>query len=198
MIELQNKIIQWADEKGLSNPSSVDSELVTSQYLKLLDKFGDLSNSILKDKSPKEEIGECLLSIIILSTQLNVELDFSQFKDGLLDKEDKKKKLLYITKALGGLSEYIIMLHNNQNFKSTLKVLTLVIEGFIYLIIEQLYNLSQIYNLSFEECLQLVYDKIKNIDGVIFEGAFIKSSDPMFQTVCATLAARRVHFYNNF
>jgi NTP pyrophosphatase (non-canonical NTP hydrolase) len=195
MIELQNKIIQWADEKGLSNPSSVDSELVTSQYLKLLDKFGDLSNSILKDKSPKEEIGECLLSIIILSKQLNIELDFSKLKDKFLD---KKESLLYTTNLLGRLSEYIIILRNSQTFKFTLKTLDYAIEGFIYLIIEQLYNLSQIYNLSFEECLQLVYDKIKNIDGVIFEGAFIKSSDPMFQTVCATLAARRVHFYNNF
>jgi NTP pyrophosphatase (non-canonical NTP hydrolase) len=195
MIELQNKIIQWADEKGLSDPASVDGELVTSQYLKLLDKFGDLSNSILKDKSPKEEIGECLVSIIILSKQLNIELDFSKLKDKFLD---KKESLLYTTNLLGRLSEYIIILYNSQNFKSTLKILDYVIEGFIYSIMEQLYNLSQIYNLSFEECLQLVYDKIKNIDGVIFEGAFIKSSDPMFQTVCATLAARRVHFYNNF
>jgi hypothetical protein len=195
MIELQNKIIQWADEKGLSDPASVDGELVTSQYLKLLDKFGDLSNSILKDKSPKEEIGECLVSIIILSKQLNIELDFSKLKDKFLD---KKESLLYTTNLLGRLSEYIIILYSSQNFKSTLKTLDYAIESFIYSIIEQLYNLSQIYNLSFEDCLQLVYDRIKNIDGVIFEGAFIKSSDPMFQTVCATLAARRVHFYNNF
>jgi NTP pyrophosphatase (non-canonical NTP hydrolase) len=195
MIELQNKIIQWADEKGLSDPASVDSELVASQYLKLLDKFGDLSNSILKDKSPKEELGECLVSIIILSKQLNIELDFSKLKDKFLD---KKESLLYTTNLLGRLSEYIIILYSSQNFKSTLKTLDYAIESFIYSIIEQLYNLSQIYNLSFEDCLQLVYDRIKNIDGVIFEGAFIKSSDPMFQTVCATLAARRVHFYNNF
>ena len=47
--------------------------------------------------------------------------------------------------------------------------------------------------LTLTECLEYAYNEIKDRQGVMYEGTFVKSEDPMYETILATLAARRVH-----
>lgn len=69
-----NKLIlqvgYWAIEKGLIKP-----ENIKSQTLKVVEEVGELCGSILKQKDPKDDIGDILVTLIILSNQLNLTLE---------------------------------------------------------------------------------------------------------------------------
>ena len=69
---MKDKILEWAEPKGLLNP-----QIAPQQFIKLVEEVGELGSAILKDK--KEEIvdalGDIQVVLTILAKQLDLDLD---------------------------------------------------------------------------------------------------------------------------
>jgi NTP pyrophosphatase (non-canonical NTP hydrolase) len=65
----QDKVIQWAKEKGLINPNNINK-----QALKLTEEVGELASAIIKDKRIEQidAIGDIQVVLIILCQQLGI------------------------------------------------------------------------------------------------------------------------------
>lgn len=67
-----NSIINWADERGILNNATVDT-----QFIKLQEEIGELAISILKkDESLfKDSIGDCVVVLTILAKLKNMSIE---------------------------------------------------------------------------------------------------------------------------
>jgi len=63
------KVIKWANDRNLIKGS--DSK---SQTLKLMSEVGELADNINKQSDCKDDIGDCLVVLIILAAQLDTSL----------------------------------------------------------------------------------------------------------------------------
>lgn len=72
MNELNQKVLEWAEPKGL-----LKSENVSKQLLKLVEETGELSAAYLKNKPEeiKDAIGDIQVVLIILSAQLGLNYE---------------------------------------------------------------------------------------------------------------------------
>lgn len=69
MKEQINKVIQWAHDRNLIHGSDAKT-----QALKLMSEFGELADSINKQKDMRDDIGDCLVVLTIIATQHGLEL----------------------------------------------------------------------------------------------------------------------------
>lgn len=69
---MKEKILKWAEPKGLLNP-----EFAPKQFMKLVEEVGELSNAILKDDKAEQidALGDIQVVLIILAEQLGFDLD---------------------------------------------------------------------------------------------------------------------------
>ena len=70
MFDLINNVIDWARERNLIEGS--DSK---TQCLKLISEVGELADSINKQKNVADDIGDCLVVLIIIATQNNLHIN---------------------------------------------------------------------------------------------------------------------------
>ena len=73
-----NSIIEWADERGILNNATVDT-----QFIKLQEEIGELAISILKkDESLfKDSIGDCVVVLTILAKLKNMSIEKGEAPD---------------------------------------------------------------------------------------------------------------------
>jgi len=64
MIELFEKVSEWAHERNLINGSDTKS-----QTLKLMSEVGELADNINKGADCRDDIGDCLVVLTILAEQ---------------------------------------------------------------------------------------------------------------------------------
>ena len=69
MRDLINKVIDWANDRNLIRGSDAKT-----QALKLMSEFGELADSINKQKDMRDDIGDCLVVLTIIATQHNLDL----------------------------------------------------------------------------------------------------------------------------
>jgi NTP pyrophosphatase (non-canonical NTP hydrolase) len=74
--ELKDKILAWAERKSLI-PGNPDK-----QALKLMEEAGELAGALLKNNQDKiiDGIGDCLVVLIILAEQLDLQPEACLFK----------------------------------------------------------------------------------------------------------------------
>jgi len=140
--QLQELVLEWAWEKNLLFP-----ENAPKQKLKLIEECGELARAILKNdvKEQKDAIGDIFVVLIILSEQLELELDFD-LTTGYMEKLD-----FNITRLI-----------DSAYFECT-KL------SFGYLV-----ELSLRLNISLVECANIAYNEIKDRTGKTVNGTFIK------------------------
>ena len=61
---LFSKIVEWAKDRNL-----IEGSTCKDQTLKLVQEVGELSDSICKQKSPIDDIGDCIVVLTILAEQ---------------------------------------------------------------------------------------------------------------------------------
>ena len=69
MKDLITKVQQWAIDRNL-----VEGSDAKSQFHKLIQECGELSDSICKDKNASDDIGDILVVLIIICQQLKLDL----------------------------------------------------------------------------------------------------------------------------
>ena len=89
MNELIKNIEDWSIDRGLNNASP------NKQILKVVEEVGEVAGALAKSDliNAKEEIGDVVVTLIILSQQLNIDL--YDCLDTAYDKiKDRKGKML--------------------------------------------------------------------------------------------------------
>lgn len=67
--DLKEKVLIWAEDKGI-----LSKEFAPKQFMKFIEESGELSRNILKGNDCKDDFGDVLVTLIILSEQLGYDL----------------------------------------------------------------------------------------------------------------------------
>lgn len=152
MIELQNKVIQWAEDKGIFEKSDP-----TSQFLKTISEVGELADAVNKNDLPeiKDAIGDTTVTLILHAKMTNSELKLN------IDELDITIGLSYACpkKLVEYLNIILGMVSTSNEYSS---------------VIFQLNLIAEYYGWTLQECLQSAYDVISKRTGRMENGVFIK------------------------
>lgn len=156
------KITQWANDRNLIKGSTP-----AKQGLKLMSEYGELCDAVAKHdlEAIKDAIGDIGVVMCIISEQYG----FSTIEDaqiGAKKASDVDQSVISLADVLSG-----VILNDR-----------LTIDGWY-----MLNSIAKAFNFSLEQCLEHAYNEIKDRKGVMFEGVFVKESDPSYNAVVAKL-----------
>ena len=166
MKELILKVEQWAQDRNLINGCKP-----IDQAMKLFSEAGELADNIGKGRDIKDDVGDVLVVLIVISKQLGATLtafDAPQWA------EDTNKKLML--KLNGSLVEFIEWAEY-KSFPS----------GIVKRILNILNGIARNHKTTLEECLSVAYNDIKDRKGIMHNGTFIKSTDPVYDSIVKSI-----------
>lgn len=162
MNELILKIEQWAEDRNL-----IEGSDPLSQAMKLFSEAGELADNIGKGRCVKDDIGDVLVVLTIITKQLGKSLSDFNFK-GLEWAEGSNKELALV--LFNTLPEIVGYAHNAQFFHI----------GLFKRAINTLNAIAKNHDTSLFACLDVAYNDIKTRKGIMHDGIFIKESDPRY------------------
>ena len=166
MKELILKVEQWAQDRNLINECKP-----IDQAMKLFSEAGELADNIGKGRDIKDDVGDVLVVMIIIAKQLGATLSSFNAPEWA---EDTNKKLLL--KLQGSLVDYVEFAQY-KSFPS----------GIVKRILNILNGIAQNHKTTLEECLSVAYNDIKDRKGIMHNGTFIKSTDPVFDSIVKSI-----------
>lgn len=166
MKELILKVEQWAQDRNLINGCKP-----IDQAMKLFSEVGELADNIGKGRDIKDDVGDVLVVMIIIAKQLGATLSSFNAPEWA---EDTNKKLLL--KLQGSLVEYAEWAEY-KSFPS----------GIVKRILNILNGIAQNHKTTLEECLSVAYNDIKDRKGIMHNGTFIKSTDPVYESILKSI-----------
>lgn len=150
LIQLQKKIIQWADEKGILEKATPEK-----QFLKFIEETGELARAILKQDSDEyiDSLGDIFVTIVIHAELCEKDLKIRSFR--CLKNEG------YDTRFRSMVNEVYLCRHY------------LAVED-----IYNIYLLNRKLSLgkSFSQCVEVAYNVIADRTGEMKNGTFVKDS----------------------
>ena len=163
--DLIKKIEQWAEDRNIIKGSKP-----IDQAMKLFSEFGELADNVGKGRDCRDDIGDCAVVLIIMCRQLGIPTIDSIQKDN-----DSYSIKEYVTWAGYWMCSWVSSgMSNNEEL------------GFIF---SNLINIAQLSNTTLEECVAIAYNDIKDRKGVVYNGVFIKESDPAYQDTLDNIEA---------
>ena len=168
--DLIQKIEQWAEDRNIIKGSKP-----IDQAMKLFSEFGELADNVGKGRDCRDDIGDVFVVLTIMAKQTGMNIFDSVNKKGFpLDESIKV--------IVGRLSEQLttLALFSQEN---RLPIFALN-NAISYLKLICLIN-----RYTLEECVQIAYNDIKDRKGVMFNGVFIKESDPAYQDALDNIEA---------
>ena len=166
MKELILKVEQWAQDRNLINGCKP-----IDQAMKLFSEAGELADNIGKGRDIKDDVGDVLVVLIVISKQLGATLSSFNAPEWA---EDTNKKLLL--KLQGSLVEYAEWAEY-KSFPS----------GIVKRILNILNGIARNHKTTLEECLSVAYNDIKDRKGIMHNGTFIKSTDPVYDSIVKSI-----------
>ena len=166
MKELILKVEQWAQDRNLINGCKP-----IDQAMKLFSEAGELADNIGKGRDIKDDVGDVLVVMIIISKQLGATLSSFNAPEWA---EDTNKKLLL--KLQGSLVDYVEFAEY-KSFPS----------GIVKRILNILNGIARNHKTTLEECLSVAYNDIKDRKGIMHNGTFIKSTDPVYDSIVKSI-----------
>lgn len=149
---------QWAKDRNLT------SSTVQVQALKGLSELGELADNLAKGKCIKDDIGDnCVVAVIV----------------NLLNAVPSKLNTGYARSIPA--AEIVGEAAYNWGYYLTENSLVPMD------IPELMWELCQVKGLNFKECLTTAWNDIKDRKGVLYEGVFIKDTDPRYAEVIKLL-----------
>ena len=147
MNELQQKIIKWAEDKGIFEKSDP-----TSQFLKTIEELGELASAVNKNDLPeiKDAIGDVTVTQILLA----------EMQDDAIDLDDE---IIWdfsnIKTAVVDLTTYLYEAFRSSEYDDAIQILN---------------TIANHYGWTLQECLQSAYDVISKRTGKMENGVFVK------------------------
>jgi NTP pyrophosphatase (non-canonical NTP hydrolase) len=169
MNELIAKIEQWAEDRNIIKGSKP-----IDQAMKLFSEFGELADNVGKGRDCRDDIGDCVVVLIIMCAQIG--FDFNDCKDvDFCEGISTKQKIIELMTALSAFA------YNCDQYKDARSGLFESMSALKLICTDLGYTL--------EECVKIAYDDIKDRRGVLVNGVFIKESDPAYQDALDNIEA---------
>lgn len=175
-----NELIE--NVKGWSTAKEIDKASPLAQMLKLNEEWGELNAGKAKSDKPKLEdsIGDVLVVLIILSQQMQFEnieqlVDPTQSGYGQYTPKDVSTDmlLLYGAKEIGLIASSLIDLIHNPGIINTRTQIQFHIRNLSGV----LYKAAINEDTDMVACLEIAWNEIKNRQGKMVDGVFVKDSD---------------------
>lgn len=174
--DLINLVVQWGHDRNLNAP-----ENLKAQTMKLVSEFGEIGMSLVQndDQEIVDGIGDVLVVAIIIGQQLGLPVG----SDTISQSEDPAHDGLryeYASACLGLFVDAVLKGNDTRQVRALLGEF-----------IGAVYNFLKDWDIALpttaEECLAVAYEEIKDRKGIMFNGAFIKESDPRYTGALAEL-----------
>ena len=162
MNELIAKIEQWAEDRNIIKGSKP-----IDQAMKLFSEFGELAENVGKGRDCRDDIGDVFVVLTIMAAQLGI-------KTNALNQSSDVYDLKSAVAALGVELSYFAI---NQS------------EVWLNDAVRNLNSISGLSGYTLEECVTIAHNDIKDRKGVIYNGVFIKESDPAYQDALDNIEA---------
>lgn len=173
------KIHEWGVTRNIIGDASAES-----QVLKLNSGFGELARAVRDDTPLIDHIGDCGVVVMMLKGITgNYEPDSKTSTRkycilGTYSRMDTALQFASVSSAIGKMSEAISK--NKPLAELLVDVMT------------RLAVLASMNNLKFSECLAHAYAEIKDRDGVMYHGLFVKSTDSDYTYIKETIEKERL------
>lgn len=164
---------EWARARNL-----IDGSDPKSQTLKTVSEFGELAAAVYDgtDAETVDGIGDVLVTQIIVCAQLGVSFESAIVAADNMGTQGPKRAeyVLMCTGLLGKMADNVL---KGQK------------EGFHSNLVNFFHYLTMAFGSEFDiaDCLGMAYDEIKDRLGVMYNGAFIKSTDQAYASALAEL-----------
>lgn len=172
--DLIEKVRQWGEDRNLTDPANLKN-----QFLKLVSEFGEIGQGKHEGDNDKIEdgVGDSWVVCVILAEQLGFRLGEDDFERTYEFEEDA---LHLASSTLGLLADCIA--------KGEMAKARMELKHFV----KELCSFAYMETSGFYSCLSRAYQEIKNRKGVLYNGVFIKESDPRYESAKVELAAAKV------
>ena len=170
--ELIAAIEQWAEDRNIIKGSKP-----IDQAMKLFSEFGELADNVGKGRDCRDDIGDVFVVATIICAQNGNSISepmFSSNKRLLVDEGIKNN--------VARLGDNLISLSLSLSEKRIPCYLYSNIKGYLEVIAESI-------NTTLVDCVSIAYNDIKDRKGVMFNGVFIKDSDPAYQDALDNIEA---------
>lgn len=188
LIALAVAITQWANDRRI-----IREENLKGQFMKLVSEWGEVCSGFLRRDSAelKDGIGDTFVMLNNVAAIMGGDIC------GLMNNGNsvRSDSLIHFAARIGMLSDFVV---KNQRDEALAMLGELA---------NDLAFIAQGHGMPLVECVQAAYDEIKHRRGVMYNGTFIKESDPRYQgvmyelrheeltgcsPVCAAIAATQV------
>jgi len=166
--ELVVKAQQWAAERNFYAQTGATYE---GQWLKLMEECGELAGGLARNKQElvEDAIGDILVVLAVLDGFNSTETPAAQRMWN-----DSKPEIAYAMTTLQAyycVSEYLrSMLGGNPDYRPANRMLAYA----------ALMTIADAYLLTLDGCFLAAYNEIKYRKGVMYNGVFIKDTDPRY------------------
>lgn len=182
--ELIQKIYEWADARNLIKGSNA-----VDQGMKILSELGELADRGLARKNEKEVkdgIGDVAVVMTVIAGQVGLVDRVKDIVSKLPNKPENSgaDKLTNTKQKVLVLTQFIVqsIMAVDAKQKEAFE------NNFLPIIFSVLAVIASEENFTFNECLAQAYNDIKDRTGILWNGVFVKSTDPTYEDAVKAVA----------
>lgn len=169
MEQLIKQIEQWAEDRNIIKGSKP-----IDQAMKLFSEFGELADNVGKGRDCCDDIGDIFVVLTIMAAQTEVSIS-----DFIINADLENLCVKQYVVELGlSLNQFT---YNCDTSGDTSDDLIIALSC--------LSKIASLFNYALEECVKIAYNDIKDRKGVMYNGVFIKESDPAYEDALLNLEA---------
>jgi len=170
------QIHQWGVDRNI-----IGGGASRDQFLKLVEEFGEIAEGVLKAdyNEIKDGVGDTVVVATMIAGIEGIALDVEANDNTIYHVLVEDDIHHYMISTLGKIGGHIA-----RGRKAGLDV---ELNRLIVLLIHYCKRRC----LNFNQCLGEAYDEIKDRKGILYNGVFVKSTDPTYEDVVAKVEAER-------
>lgn len=161
MNELIAKIEQWAEERNIIKGSKP-----IDQAMKLFSEFGELADNVGKGRDCRDDIGDVFVVLVIICKQCDVDIN-SHYQGS-----ESSWGVKTLTRCLAEFLSRLV--YDLDHYKED-------VDGQLIQALSHLSGIAELTGSTLQECIQIAYNDIKDRKGIMYNGVFIKESDPAYE-----------------
>lgn len=167
MKELILNIEQWAEDRNI-----IKGAKPLDQAMKLFSENGELSDHVGNNELDKvfDDVGDVFVVLTIIAKQCN--LSIYNHLDIKLNHSGLKVDVAFLTSELATIATEVYEWNDESTYFP---------ECALGYAVARLRSIAEQVGLTLEYCVEQAYNDIKDRKGVLYEGVFIKESNPAYK-----------------
>jgi len=167
MKELILKIEQWAEDRNI-----IKGAKPLDQAMKLFAEHGEMSDHVGNNELDKvfDDVGDVFVVLTIIAKQCN--LSIYNHLDTKLKPSGLKVDVAFLASELAAIATEVCEWNDESTYFP---------ECALSFAVAQLRSIAEQVGLTLEYCVEQAYIDIKDRNGILYEGVFIKESNPAYK-----------------